>query len=457
MRTTLSKPAVFLFVFLMGISAVIAAGTAKASDTMKFVEPSSFVLDNGLEIVVIPDHRAPVVTHMIWYKAGAADEPWGKSGIAHFLEHLLFKGTKTAKPGEFSAAIAGIGGQENAFTSVDYTAYYQKIAPESLEMVMRYESDRMQNLVLTELDVATERDVILEERRQRVDASPGSILAEALNAAVYQNHPYGIPIIGWEHEMTALTLEDAVDFYDRFYTPNNAILIVAGDVEPEEVLELAKKTYGPIKRRAEPGQRVRPGEPGSNASREVSYRDARVSIPSMRRIYLAPSYRLAEPREAEALDILATVLGGASTSRIRRGLLVDETIASNAGASYWGGFYDNAELSVYLTPLPDVDLETAEARLDTIIEDLRQNGITQEELDTARDSLIKSMMFSSDSQTSMARLYGAVLTSGGTVEDVVQWPDRMMAVTVEDVNKAARKYLDKRRSTTGYLLPETTL
>ncbi|MEM7463132.1 MAG: pitrilysin family protein, partial [Pseudomonadota bacterium] len=267
---------------------------------MRIAEPSNFVLDNGLEIVVIPDHRAPVVTHMVWYKAGSADEPWGKSGIAHFLEHLLFKGTKTAKPGEFSTEIAEIGGRENAFTSVDYTAYYQKVAPDALEMVMRYEADRMQNLTLTESDVETERDVILEERRQRVDANPGSILSEALNAAVYQNHPYGIPIIGWEHEMVGLTRQDAFDFYNTHYTPNNAILIVAGDIEPEEVLELARKTYGPVERRAEPGQRVRPSEPDSVVSRNVSYRDARVTVPSMRRIYLAPSYRIAEPREAEA-------------------------------------------------------------------------------------------------------------------------------------------------------------
>ncbi|MEM7463664.1 MAG: insulinase family protein, partial [Pseudomonadota bacterium] len=204
-------------------------------------------------------------------------------------------------------------------------------------------------------------------------------------------------------------------------------------------------------------QRVRPSEPDSVVSRNVSYRDARVTVPSMRRIYLAPSYRIAEPREAEALDILSTILGGASTSRIKRALMVDQTIASSAGTSYWGGLYDNAELSVYLTPLPNVELAKAEADLDAVIEDLRQNGITQEELDTARHSLIKSMMFSSDSQSSMARLYGTVLTTGGTVKDVVEWPDRMMSVTVEDVNKAARKYLDPKRATTGYLLPEATL
>lgn len=449
--------AALVLALFAALSMAFAVDSDAADDKMKMTEPTSYVLDNGLEIVVIPDHRAPVVTHMIWYKVGSADEPRGKSGIAHFLEHLLFKGTATVKPGEFSNAVARIGGQENAFTTGDQTSYYQKVSPDALEMVMRYESDRMENLQLTEADVATERNVILEERRQRVDANPGGILSEAINAALYQNHPYGIPIIGWEHEMAALTLKDAVDFYNLYYTPNNAVLVVAGDIEPEEVRSLAKETYGKVKRRAEPGTRVRPREPEPVASRTVTYRDTRVNIPSLQRVYPVPSYRLAEPREAEALDILASILGDASTSRINRGLLIDETLASSAGASYWGSVYDTAELTVYATPLPDVGLDVVEARLDGLIEDLRQNGVTQEELDNARDMLIKSSIFDWDSQTSMARLYGTTLTSGGKVEDVLGWIGRIKSVTVDDVNKAARKYLDRKRSVTGYLLPEATL
>ena len=240
----------------------IAAGPAWAVDGsgLEVDPPTRYELDNGLEIVVIPDRRAPVVTHMIWYKVGSADEPWGKSGIAHFLEHLMFKGTKNVPAGEFSAEVAAIGGKENAFTSYDYTAYYQKISPQALRMVMGYEADRMENLTLTESVVAPEREVILQERRSRVDARPGGILSEAMSAALYDNHPYGIPIIGWEHEMSALTAEDAIAFYEQHYGPNNAILIVAGDVDPGAVFALAKETFAKVPRRGG-GERKRPSDP----------------------------------------------------------------------------------------------------------------------------------------------------------------------------------------------------
>ena len=419
---------------------------------------AQFKLQNGLEIVVIQDRRTPVVSHMIWYKVGSADEPRGKSGIAHFLEHLLFKGTKTYPPGEFSRKVAEIGGEENAFTTVDQTAYFQKVTPDALEMVMRYEADRMRNLVLHRDDLETERQVVLEERNQRVNANPAAMLSEAMAAALYQNHPYGTPIIGWQHEIEALTLEDTLAFYERFYRPSNAVLIVAGDIDPLRVFELAKATYGQIARSGGPVVRERPVEPEPVAARRVVLHDARVTAPSLRRNYLVPSYRLAEPGEAEALDLLASILGGTSTSRIRRSMMVDEPVAASAGAYFWGGYYDMAELTVYVTPLPGTGLGEAEDRLDAIIADLLENGIDQEELDTARIGFIKATIFERDSQTSLARTYGTVLTTGGTVEDVVEWPDRLRAVTLDDINKVARKYLDPRRSVTGLLLapePET--
>lgn len=418
------------------------------------VDVTSQTLDNGLQVVVIPDRRTPVVTHMIWYKAGGADEIPGKSGVAHFLEHLLFKATKTYPAGEFSRKIAEIGGQENAFTTSDYTAYYQQVTPEALEMVMRYEADRMRNLVLTEIDVEKERAVVLEERAQRTDTRPGGMLTEAMRAALYQNHPYGIPNIGWEHEIRSLTLRDMLEFYDRFYRPGNAIVVVAGDVDAATVMRYAEATYGLIEAVDLPVDSVRPAEPQPRAERHVLLRDRRVGSPSFRRDYLAPSYRVAEPREAEALDLLATIMGGASTSRIKRGLLVDDTIASRAGASYWGGFRDMTDFSIYATPLPGFTIEQIEQRLDSIIEDVVENGVTQAELDTARNGLIKSSLFDLDSQTSMARLFGTVLSTGGAIEDVTEWTERLALVTVGDVNRAARKYLSKPRSVTGYLLKE---
>ena len=216
---------------------------------------SEFKLNNGLQVLVIPDHRAPVVTQMVWYKVGAADEPPGSSGIAHFLEHLMFKGTDLIPTGQFSKTIAKNGGEDNAFTNHDVTAYFQRVAKDRLPKVMEMEADRMANLRLSEQDVATERDVILEERRSRVDNDPGSILQEQMMAALYTNHPYGIPIIGWEHEIRALDREDAFSFYRRFYAPNNALLVIAGDVEPDEVRKLAEATFGKI---APSGLRQRP-------------------------------------------------------------------------------------------------------------------------------------------------------------------------------------------------------
>jgi zinc protease len=441
-------------VALAFLFAVVAPGSnVRAADTGHATAVSR-TLDNGLEVVVIPDRRAPVVTHMVWYKVGSADEERGKSGIAHFLEHLMFKATKTAGEREFSARIAEIGGQENAFTTTDYTAYFQKVSPDALEMVMRYEADRMENLVLTDANVLPERDVILEERRQRVDANPGAILGEAMNASLYANHPYGIPIIGWEHEMAQLDREDALAFYDRFYTPNNAILVIAGDVEPDAAFKLAEDVYGKVKRRAEPGVRERPREPEPVAERRISYSDPRVATPSMTRTYVVPAYFTAAPREAEALDILATLLGGASTSRIRRAMLVDEQIASGAGAYYTGGYRDYGEFTVYAEPLPGKSIEEAEARLDAIIEKLLKDGVTEEEVAAARDMLVRTTIFERDSQGTMARIYGSVLAAGGTVADIEEWPDRVRSVTAADVNAAARKWLDRRRSVTGLLLPK---
>ncbi len=415
---------------------------------------SEFWLENGMQVVVIPDRRAPVVTHMVWYRAGSADEETGKSGIAHFLEHLLFKRTKNTPAGEFSRKIAEIGGEENAFTTVDYTAYYQKVTPQALPTMMALEADRMVNLELVEADITTERQVILEERRQRVDNEPGGILSEAMNAALYRNHPYGRPIIGWQHEMEQLSLADAVEFYKRYYRPSNAILIVAGDVDPDAVHELAKSTYGaiPDKGRVD-DERKRPSEPQFVVPASVTHSDPRVAQPSVRYNYVTPAYRTAEPGEAEALDLLAAILGGSQTSRIKAQLTVDEQVATSAGAFFQGGYYDTGEFNFYIAPAPGVKMEEAERRLMAIIEDVKQNGVTQEEVDRARNQLIISTVFEQDSQVTMARLFGVVLATGNGVDDVLEWPDRLRKVTPEQIKAVANRYLDAGRSVTGYLLP----
>ena len=412
---------------------------------------SHFTLDNGLQVVVIPDRRAPVVTHMIWYKVGSADEEAGKSGIAHFLEHLLFKGTKTTPNGAFSAKVSEIGGQENAFTSTDYTAYFQRVAPEALPEMMRLEADRMENLVLTDELVAPERDVVIEERNSRTENRPAALFSESMRAALYRNHRYGVPIIGWRHEIDELNREDAIAFYDKFYTPNNAILVVAGDIEPDTVRKLALSTYGKVKRRAEPGERKRASEPPSRAPRRVDMTDPRVTTPSWQRNYLVPSYYNGEDGTAEALDILSEILGGSSTSRIYKELVKNTKVATGAGAWYQGSAIDSTTFGFYATPLPDIALKDVEAAIDKVINDLKSGGVTEEEVARAKNRLLKQAIFARDSQATLARIYGASLSMGSTIEDIHSWPERIGKVTVDDVNKAAKAYLDLNRSVTGTL------
>ncbi|MEM8748967.1 MAG: pitrilysin family protein [Pseudomonadota bacterium] len=435
----------------MGVSAV---SPAAAESEVAGPKVTSFFLDNGMQVVVIPDRRAPVVTHMVWYKAGAADEPPGKSGIAHYLEHLMFKGTKTTKNGEFSARVAAIGGQENAFTSKDYTAYFQRVTPEALPEMMALEADRMENLVLRQEDILAERDVVQEERNSRTENNPGSLLREAMGAALYQNHPYGIPIIGWQHEVNSLTKDDAIAFYDRFYTPNNAILVVAGDIDEATVRKLALETYGKVERRAEPGERVRPKEPEPRAERRVRMSDPRVRTPQFQRLYLTPSYYTDENNEAEALEVLSEILGGGTTSRMYRELVIGQKIATQAGAWYQGGSLDATEFGVYASPRGGVKPAQVETATEAVLAELLENGVTQQEVDRAAKRLIRSSIFTQDSQSTLARIYGGSLTLGSTIEDIQNWPKKIGAVTVEDVNAVARKYFDIRRSVTGVLLPQ---
>lgn len=414
---------------------------------------SSFELENGLEVVVIPDRRAPVVTHMIWYRAGSADDPPGRSGIAHFLEHLMFKGTKNHPAGAFSARVAEIGGEENAFTSYDYTAYYQRVSPDALATMMEFEADRMRNLALTEEMVRTERDVVMEERRSRVESNPGAMLGEEVDATLYQNHPYRVPIIGWMHEIELLDLDDALAYYRRFYSPANAVLIVAGDVEPDQVRSFAEATYGRISSHPVTGERTRPREPEQNTRRSVILRDPRVSVPSLRKHWVVPSYNTGAAGEAEALDLLGEILGGGIRSRLYQTLVVDRGIARFASARYNGTALDEASFSVAGTPRGAAELEEIEAAIDEEIGKIAAEGITGEELERAKNRFIRNMIFARDSQTSMAQIFGAALSTGGSVDDVLEWPSRIRAVTAEAVQEAARKYLVQDRSTTGYLLP----
>jgi len=438
------------------LAVVLGATTLAARAEAPAAGPTvdHFTLANGLEVVVIPDHRTPVVTQMIWYKVGSADETPGKSGLAHFLEHLMFKGTKQNPAGKFSQTLAAIGGQENAFTSSDYTGYYQRVAKEQLGMVMEFEADRMTGLVLTDANVKPELNVVLEEQNMRVANSPASRLGEDVSAALYLNHPYGRPVIGWRHEIEKLNREDALEFYARFYTPNNAVVVIAGDVETAEVKALAEKTYGKVARRAELGPRMRPQEPEQRTVRQVTLADPRVAQPSFQRSYLVPSYATAKPGEAEALEVLAHILGTGSNSRLYRALVVDKNIATAAGGWYQGTSLDATKFGVYATPRPGVTLAQLEDALDTAIAEVAEAGVTKDEMERSMTRLIADAVYAQDNQATLARWYGAALTSGLTVDQVRQWPERIRAVTPDQVREAAKAWLDKRRSVTGYLVKE---
>ncbi len=415
--------------------------------------PETFTLRNGLEVVVITDRRAPVVTHMLWYRVGAADEPLGVSGIAHFFEHLMFKGTREIAPGEFSRIVARNGGDLNAFTSWDYTAYYERIARDRLDLVMRMEADRMRNLQFSDETFASERDVIVEERRQRIDNNPGAVLGERMRAMLWPHHPYGTPIIGWLHEIQSLDRETALDFYRTWYAPNNAVLVVAGDIDAAELRPLAERHYGRLRPTRNLPARNWVQDPPSIGPMRVTHRDEKVRQPSLSRMYRAISYGTDEGRQAHALDVAVEVLGGSETSRLYRALVEDQRIAVSAGASASMSGLGGGSVSVWATPAEGVAIERVEAALDEVLAEFLRGGPTEAELERAKSSLSAAAIYARDSQQSLANIYGASLAQGESVEDVVNWGVDIAAVTGEEALAMARLTFDLNASVTGWLLP----
>ena len=414
---------------------------------------TTYTLDNGMDVVVIEDRRAPVVVHMVWYRVGSADEPEGQSGIAHFLEHLMFKGTDVLEAGEFSQVVAVNGGRDNAFTSFDYTGYFQRIASDRLDLMMQMESNRMTNLALTNDDITFERRVVLEERSQVVESNPGAMAREQFMAAQYQNHRYGIPIIGWQHEIEQLDMPELLEFYRQHYAPNNAVLIVAGDVDPADVLAMAEQYYGPIPAKADLPDRIRPIEPPQRAERRVTYADPRVSVPYLVRSYLAPQRTSGTQQEAAALVYLAELLGGSPfTSDLGRALQFDSQLAIQTSASYSGMSLDQTTFSLVVAPATGVTLSEAEAAMDDVIAAFMENDIDPARMDAIRTQLRASEIYALDSTQGLARRYGAALTSGLTVEDVQQWPDILQSVTPEQIKDAAANLLNRNQAVTGWVV-----
>lgn len=417
------------------------------------VDVKEHTLENGMKVIVIPDRRAPVVTSMLWLRVGSADEELGKSGIAHYLEHLLFKGTKRIKPGEFSRIIRNNGGEDNAFTSYDFTAYYERISKDRLELVMDLGADRLANTIFNDKDVKTELEVVKEERRSRTDNNPSALLREQLNATAYTAHTYGRPIIGWMSEVEKLSAADARAFYEKYYTPSNAALVIAGDVEPEKVLELARKYYGALPNTAKTPVRKRTLEPSYIAAKRVLMSDPRAATPVVFRKYIMPGVNQAEPGASEALEILGNAIGSGSTSYLYDELVTRQRVASQVSAWYNGDTLDHGELAISVAPAPGVEVSRAEAALDAALAKLLKAGIDPDLVKRSRNKLVASTVYSLDSQFRLAYLFGSAFAIGRTVEQTVGWTDRIKKVTAEDVNGVARKFLKKPRSTTGVLTP----
>jgi zinc protease len=414
---------------------------------------SSFELDNGMQVLVIPNTKVSAVSHMVWYRVGAIDEPLGKSGIAHFLEHIMFKGTPRYEKGAFSKIISKSGGDDNAFTSYDYTAYYQNISRSKLEMVMDMEADRMDNLLFDKKEILTERDVVIEERSSRVDNKPQSLIAEQMRSALYRNHPYGTPLIGWKHEIASLTLEDAKDWYEKYYAPNNAILVVSGDITKDELKPLAEKYYGKAKPKEIP-KRVNVKEPEPLSAINVTLHDEKVAHPEWRRYYLAPSQNTSDKEHSFPLILLSYILGESNTSRLYQNLVVDKQVATSISTYYNDLQLGKSIFTIYAMPSEKSNLKIIEKEIENQIGDIIENGVTKDELERAKKALIAETIYAREDLKTLAYLFGQMMVVGVGMDYANDWEKNVDKVSSKQVQNAAREVLQHDKSVTGYLLPE---
>jgi len=439
-------------ILLLSLAFIMLSSPANAA----VFNAETFTLDNGMEVVVIPNHRAPVVSHMVWYKVGAADEPQGLSGMAHYFEHLMFKGTEKFEPGEFSRIVKSLGGRDNAFTGQDYTAYFQTISRDHLGQMMEMEADRMANLDVPADHFASEKNVVLEERRQRTENDPRNLFFEQLKSALYVNHPYGTPVIGWMDEIEKYEWEDVKVFYDTWYAPNNAILIISGDVTADDVRPLAEKTYGKLEPKNLP-ERTRANVPPAHGETVMTLRHKTIHQPSFAETYITPSAR--DDKQGDlALQVLKEILSGGSTTRLYKNLVIDQKKAISASLSYLGGSLDYGTIWLSGRPADGVTPEELQALIHDELRDVVQNGVTDDEVKDAIQRLQDGAIFARDSLQGPAMTFGYALSTGATVDDVESWPENIGAITAKDVQDAATKYInpDKpwlRQPVTGFLLP----
>jgi zinc protease len=434
------------------LAALLVAASLCAPAPAEEPKLFQFALQNGLSVLVIPDHRAPTVTQILFYRVGASDDPPGNSGLAHFFEHMMFRGTPTVPGDQFARTVARNGGEDNAFTTEDYTAFYEQIAKDRLPLVMGLDADRMVSLDLSDANVRTERDIVLEERRMRIDNDPQALLREQMDAALHLSHPYGRPVIGWPEEVRRIGRIEAQSYYSRHYAPNNAILVVAGDVLPDQVRLNAEATYGKAPARQLVPRTDYAQPPRLGETRLTLYRED-VKVPQFMRLYRVPSYTEASPGEAEALDVLAQLLGGDATSALYRGLVMTRKLASDAGASYSGYMRDAGEFEIYAVPRPGVKMEVIEQAIDAVLRDYATTVAKAADVERAKTQLVAGAVYQRDNQLDLASVYGQALAIGLTVDDVREWPSRIRAVTGDQIRDAAAKDVIKPEAVTGFLLP----
>ena len=387
------------------------------------------------------------------YKVGSADETFGRTGIAHFLEHMMFKGTTTLGPGEFSRTIRRHGGRDNAYTDFDATGYHQTIASDRLELVMRLEADRMAGLHILEKELTPEREVVLEERRMRIDNVPAALLDEQVRAMLFGAHrPYGMPTAGYVDDVRKLGVEDLMAFYRRFYVPDNAVLIVAGDTTADAVHGLAEKYYGPVAGRSL-APRLRPSEGGADLPQRVMRADRRVAEPGWSRDFLAPSYHTGEARHAYALQVLARLFGGGETSRLWRTLVAEQRIALAASADYSALSLGLSSFGLNVHPASHRTTAEIESAISEQMKKVLDGDVTAKEVERAQNRLLAAAIYAQDSLASGPRRYAAALGTGNSVADVEAWPQRIAAVRPADIVAAARHVWRDDRSVTSLLTP----
>lgn len=407
-----------------------------------------------MEVVLAENHRIPAVSHMLWFKVGSADDPEGKSGLAHYVEHMMFQGTPTVASGEYARRIAGLGGQENAFTSYDYTAFYVNIAKEHLAEVMELEADRLQHLAPREADFLRERNVIVEERRMRVDNNPQAMLAEQMNAALYLNHPYHRPVIGWKHEMENLRWEDVKSFIDAHYTPANAILVVIGDITAEELKPLAEKYYGSMDGRISSERRWK-DEPPPRAARRVELHHENVTQPAFEKIYMAPSLAYGDKQQAIPLWLLAHILGGGEASRLHQALVVKQALATHVSVDYDGIQKGPGDFSISILPAAGVTFAVLEAALEKEMEKVRVAPVSAEELERAKTLLKADVIYTRDGLQGMAMVFGRLRAIGLPASMFDEWAGWIETTTARQVKDSAAALLQGMNAVTGVLLPVT--